>query len=386
MDQLEAFFKHLFESTQFMPRWVCGQWSPLHGWLYIVSDIIIFLAYMAIPLAMVYFVRKRWGDLPFRGVFWLFIAFISLCGMTHLVDAIIFWVPYYRFNALLLAVTATVSVVTVAAMVKVLPQALAYKSPLELQVAVDSKTAELEKRIAELNVLHERISRKKEQVENFAYIASHNLRSPAANLISLIRHMDVTDSEEERQEILPMMMRSGELLLQTLDDVSQVLMQSNPMLPAYDIRFDEMTEEIAVDLDAEIKEQNATIERHFEACPTIFYAPDHLKNVMFNLISNAIRYRHPYRDPVVSLRTWSDANESYLECKDNGRGIDLQKYGHDLFKLYKTFDGVPDAKGLGLFLVKHQLESLNGSVFVESTLGQGTTFTVRFGNMNELSQ
>lgn len=144
MDQVIDFFRRLLEDEQFMPRWVCGQWTPFHGWMYVISDLIIFLAYMAIPFALIYFVRKRWEDLPFRWVFYMFIAFISLCGATHLIDAIIFWVPVYRLNAIVLMATAAVSIVTVGGLIRIVPEALKLKGPSELQEIVDAKTKELE--------------------------------------------------------------------------------------------------------------------------------------------------------------------------------------------------------------------------------------------------
>lgn len=379
MEQVIDFFRRLLDSDQFMPRWVCGKWTPFHGWMYVISDLTIFLAYMAIPVAMIYFVRKRWGDLPFRQVFWLFIAFIALCGTTHLVDAVIFWIPVYRLNALVLVATAIVSVITVAAMVKVIPQALAYKSPLELQAAVDYKTSELEQRVSELNILSARVSRKKQQVENFAYITSHNLRSPSANLVALIRDLEEADAER-KELIMPHLVKSGNLLMRTLDDISQVLTQSHPLQDARKTSFSELVDEIKLELSHEIEEAHAEIIERFEECPSIVYAPDHLDSIFINLISNAIRYRHPDRQPIIELKTWVYDGSVFLECKDNGLGIDLPKHGENMFRLYKTFHHHPEAKGIGLFLVRHQLESLDGSIDVGSRVGEGTTFVIKFGD------
>lgn len=157
LDQIIDFFRELMESQHFMPRWVCGKWTPFHGWLYVISDVTIFLAYMAIPVAMVYFVRKRWADLPFKHVFWLFIAFIGLCGTTHLVDAIIFWWPVYRLNAVILMLTAIVSVVTVVSMLRVIPLALAFRSPTNLEALVKTQTTELAAKADELADANEKL-------------------------------------------------------------------------------------------------------------------------------------------------------------------------------------------------------------------------------------
>ncbi|MBC8125965.1 MAG: PAS domain S-box protein, partial [Gloeobacteraceae cyanobacterium ES-bin-144] len=102
----------------------CGQWSDANGWLHILSDIATFGAYAAIPLVLVYFIRKR-KDVPFSPIFWLFGAFIFSCGFTHLIEATIFWHPWYRLSGLLKAVTAVASWITVIALIRVIPSALA---------------------------------------------------------------------------------------------------------------------------------------------------------------------------------------------------------------------------------------------------------------------
>src|ERR1041384_4019190 len=97
--QVWEFFRGLFSTTQWPPRWYCGSWSDFHGWLYIISDIVIWAAYFLIPVFLVRFILSR-KDFPFPKTIWLFVAFILFCGATHLIDALIFWVPVYRFSAL----------------------------------------------------------------------------------------------------------------------------------------------------------------------------------------------------------------------------------------------------------------------------------------------
>src|SRR5438270_1749178 len=90
--QVEEFFSKIFNTADWPPRWHCGTWTDFHGWLYIMSDLFIWAAYFAIPFLLFRILYKR-KDIPFPGIFWLFIAFILLCGTTHLLDAIIFWWP-----------------------------------------------------------------------------------------------------------------------------------------------------------------------------------------------------------------------------------------------------------------------------------------------------
>jgi sensor histidine kinase regulating citrate/malate metabolism len=99
------------------------------------------------------------------------------------------------------------------------------------------------------------------------------------------------------------------------------------------------------------------------------------------MLTNAIKYKHPDRDPIISIKTTLDYtnNDSIiLEIKDNGCGIDMEKYGEKLFGMYKTFHQNKDAVGIGLFITKNQIESLNGQIIVDSELNIGTTFTIKF--------
>ena len=142
MGQFATFFSKLFDTADFPARWHCGKWSDFHGWLYILSDVGIWSAYFAIPLLLFYIVSQ--GKIPFLRIFWLFIAFIMLCGMTHLLDAVIFWEPLYRLSAIVRTATAIVSWGTVFALIKIMPQAAKLRSPEQLKEVISEQTAELE--------------------------------------------------------------------------------------------------------------------------------------------------------------------------------------------------------------------------------------------------
>ncbi len=146
MDQLTDFFENLFDTGKWPPRWHCGKWSEFHGWLYIISDLLIWAAYFTIPFLLIQFiVRKK--DIPFPKIFWLFGTFILACGTTHLIDALIFWVPIYNFSALIRFFTALVSWGTIIALYKILPEAFSLKTPAELERVVNERTNELHKSI-----------------------------------------------------------------------------------------------------------------------------------------------------------------------------------------------------------------------------------------------
>ncbi|WP_281542589.1 hypothetical protein [Maribacter aestuarii] len=155
MTEIIEFFQNLFNTSDWPPRWVCGKWSDFHGWLYIGSDIAIWLAYFIIPVVIIYFVQKR-PKVPFLPVFWLFAAFIIFCGSTHILDAIIFWWPAYRLSALLKFLTAIISFATVFALIRDLPKLLDAKAP---NLPNSDETARLMSKISEKDAEIERLRR-----------------------------------------------------------------------------------------------------------------------------------------------------------------------------------------------------------------------------------
>ena len=99
---------------------------------------------------------------------------------------------------------------------------------------------------------------------------------------------------------------------------------------------------------------------------------------MLNLLSNALRYSYPGRNPIITLTCTKEDNHQVLRVSDNGIGIDLSKHGDKLFGIYQTFNGNADARGFGLFISKNQIEAMGGKIEVESEIGKGTTFKIYF--------
>ncbi len=126
------FLARLFDSSGFVPRRICGEWSTGLILLHNLSDGLIWLSYIAIPFVLVYFIRRR-SDMPFPWIFWLFGAFIVLCGTTHLMEVVLFYWPHYRLAGLIKLATAIASVSTVIALVPITPVALAMRNPRELE-------------------------------------------------------------------------------------------------------------------------------------------------------------------------------------------------------------------------------------------------------------
>lgn len=152
MEEVNDFFTKIFLADDWPPRWVCGEWSSFHGWLYITSDIAIWLAYFVIPAILIFFIQRR-HNLPFQPVFWLFGAFIILCGSTHLIDAIMFWWPGYRLSALIRLMTAVVSMATAFVLIRDLPKLIDPKPEDELKIyQLEKQVRKYESEINELKM------------------------------------------------------------------------------------------------------------------------------------------------------------------------------------------------------------------------------------------
>jgi PAS domain S-box-containing protein len=154
MGQVTDFFKKLFDTSDFPPRWHCGHWSDFHGWLYIISDLMIWSAYFAIPLIIIRYITRK-QDARFIRIYVLFASFILACGSTHLLDAIIFWVPVYRFSALIRLFTGIISWITVFSLIKLLPIAFTLKTSQQLEEEVRQKEEAERKLQVNIELLNE---------------------------------------------------------------------------------------------------------------------------------------------------------------------------------------------------------------------------------------
>lgn len=144
LPQVTSYFSHTFDTSQWPARWYCGSWTSFQGWNFIIADSITFLSYFGIPLFLIFFLRNNpVGKLPFGNIIWLFAAFILSCGVTHALDALMFWYPIYNFLGLAKIVTASVSFTTFLALTKESRKLIKLKSPEELQRIIELRTKEL---------------------------------------------------------------------------------------------------------------------------------------------------------------------------------------------------------------------------------------------------
>jgi signal transduction histidine kinase len=167
-------------------------------------------------------------------------------------------------------------------------------------------------------------------------------------------------------------------LRDTLGDLLKVIeVKLNRNIAFEECHLEEILTKILTALGIQISVKKAVIEKHLQV-PLIRYPKVYLESILYNLVSNALKYADPERAPVIEINTHFENNRVVLTVKDNGLGIDLKKHGEQIFKLNKVFHKGFDSRGVGLFMTKNQLETFGGQIAVRSQPGEGTAFTVRF--------
>lgn len=217
------------------------------------------------------------------------------------------------------------------------------------------------------------------KLNNFANIITHSLRSHASNLQMVLELLKTADSELEREEISQGLFEISENISTTIGHLSELgSIQAKAKEPTETVYFEQVLEDVKKKVHITLTDTRTEIFTDFSEVPSIKYIPSYMESILVNLITNGMKYRHPDRSPVIEIYSYYENDNPCLMVKDNGLGIDLDKYGNRLFNIYQTFHPNKDAEGVGLFLIKNKVESLQGTISVQSEVGKGSTFTIRF--------
>ena len=231
----------------------------------------------------------------------------------------------------------------------------------------------------ELEVLTEELTAQNLQLADFTQITSHNLRAPVSNLNSLVDIYKLIDNEEERNELFEKFEIVISHLTLTLNTLIEALSTKNDTsVERSEVSFSEVLMRTQEIFTAEISKCNAVIKSDFSEVDTIQCHKIYLDSVFQNLIGNSLKYKSKERRPQIEVTSEINDGNVILKFKDNGLGIDLDKHGHKIFGLNKVFHNHPEAKGIGLFMTKTQIEAMGGTIAIESKVNEGTTFIINF--------
>jgi PAS domain S-box-containing protein len=225
-------------------------------------------------------------------------------------------------------------------------------------------------------------SQQNSRLLNFSHIVSHNLNTQAGNIKSLLDLIDDDDNLENNKEMLVHLRTVSNDLNETIANLTQlVLIQSNSNIPIKSLDLNFYLEK-TLDLINNFKNQNqVTIINEIPDDVFVDFNPAYLESVLLNFTTNAIKYSNPNKPVEIKYSYSLENGKKTLTISDNGLGIDLKKYGDSLFGMYKTFHKHEEARGLGLHITKNQIESMKGTVSVESEVGVGTTFKIVFNDI-----
>lgn len=366
------FLRKLFDTSDFPARWNCGNWDSFHGWMHIVSDLLIWAAYFMIPVALVYYWWKKRDEMAFPKLFWLFGAFIFSCGVTHFIEAVIFYHPIYRVSGVMKFITAVISWMTVFAIIRITPTALTLPGRAKL-------SEKLQQQLDANQEVRERLAASNRELEAYTGRVAHDLRNPLSGLILLVQ-IELESRREKEGE------GSIEQLTAILDSL-QNMEESVKELHSLSLAKNTETQMSPTSLNSVLSVVKGRAAQKIEECgakvvidelPTLAGNETLLTHLFTNLIENAIKYRSD-ASLVIHITSRREQSEEIITVSDNGRGIpeeDLPKIFDANFRASNV--GKVDGSGIGLSLCRSIMETHGGTIRALPVSGSGAEIEMRF--------
>ncbi|WP_432383436.1 ATP-binding protein [Duganella sp. P38] len=365
----------------FMPHGHCFLWIPSILWTSVISDALIALAYLTIPISLVYFIRKR-RDMPFDWMFIAFGVFIPACGATHIADIWVVWNPDYVMSATLKAITAAASVVTAIAMVRLIPIALRIPSPAQLAAV----NAELQRANDDLRAAMERAEVANHAKSAFLASMSHELRTPLNAILGYTQILKRDKSLNATQQSgISTIQQGGQHLLALINDVLDLSRVDAGKMEFHPkpVRLNDLLSVVAdiMRVRAEQKHLCFELELHDGLPAAVSVDETRLRQVLLNLLGNAVKFtdRGAVRlrvSPLPPAVSEEGVAPLRFEVIDEGIGIAADQQE----AIFRPFEQVGDASrraggtGLGLAISRQLVRLMGGTLRVDSVPGKGSHF------------
>lgn len=231
------------------------------------------------------------------------------------------------------------------------------------------------KLIAELSTLNADLKR-------LSYTTSHDLRSPVNNLLNVFNLLAKTKIEDEQvQQFLAILKSGTEKLKETLNDYVDVLAENDRISNEKEtVLFEDVLKNVTLSINSLIIDSHTIILTDFTSLPSVRFKKTYLESIFLNLITNAIKYAEPGRNPLIDIHSWTENEKQFLSITDNGSGFDMEQVKDKIFIKHQRFHNHADSKGIGLYLVHSHITSMGGTITVDSKPGEGTSFIICFAD------
>lgn len=247
-------------------------------------------------------------------------------------------------------------------------------------IAVERDVTQQKNNDLEREQIMAELSQNNNDLKQFSYVTSHNLRAPIANLLGLTSLLDQYEiSDKSLLQILDGIRKSALIFDDTVKDLTKVLIiKDQTNIIKEEVSFLNVINNILRQLSIAINDHDVKVNYNFDDASSVNFTTAYLESILLNLFTNAIKYKSSKRKLKINIITFDAGDFIILKFEDNGIGIDTEKYKDKLFKLYQRFHENSDGKGLGLYLTKSQIEALGGTIEIESEVGKGTVFILKF--------
>jgi len=245
----------------------------------------------------------------------------------------------------------------------------------------DRKMAELER----IKITADLV-RQNKNLEQFAYIVSHNLRAPIANIIGLTSELASADLlTSNNEDLINGLIKSGKLVDDVIKDINDVLHIRQTINERKEVVvLSQLVSNIEDSISSIIEKNKAVIISDFSVLEKVTTIKSYIYSIFYNLITNSIKYKKTDSIPIIKITSDKFENKIYLRISDNGIGFDLSQNKEKIFGLYKRFNLETEGRGLGLYMVKVQVEALGGTILLNSELNKGAEFIIEFDNDEEI--
>jgi light-regulated signal transduction histidine kinase (bacteriophytochrome) len=346
-----------FDSNHFMPHGHCYFWTPGVLWMHVVSDILITMAYFAIPFVLLHIARRR-RDMPFKGLFICFSAFIVACGLTHVMNVWNVWNSAYWLEGAMKVLTAAASVPTAILLWRALPGVLSLPSHKQLREANES------------------LARANREMEAFTASVSHDLRSPLttiagqAGLLELSMGAHITDDQRRRLLRIENSVKQMSELIDALLVLSRI---SRHTLHREIVDVSALAEHVVADLRQ--KDPLRSVLVSIQPAMAVHGDRRLLNDMLANLIANAWKFTSKTAEAHIEIGQKNSGSMATLYIRDNGAGFNMA-YEQKLFKPFQRLHGTEEFEGtgIGLATVARIIERHGGRIWAESKVQQGAVF------------